>query len=184
MAPMRAVLVNAEWELERRRRLGLDKQDERWDGEWRLVNPPRRWHARLNSDMFRVLAPRAEARGLSPYCEGTGVFEDVDTNWRVPDQVYARPDQEIDEGVAGAELVVEIRSPGDDSYAKLPFYAERGITEVLVVHDDRRVELYRLDEGGAYELLDDPVSTALGVTFTTVDGPKLRISWDAGTAEV
>lgn len=111
MAPMRAVLVNAEWELERRRRLGLDKQDERWAGEWRLVNPPRRWHARLNSDMFRVLAPRAEARGLSPYCESTGVFEDVDTNWRVPDQVYARPDQEIDEGVAGAELVVGIRSP-------------------------------------------------------------------------
>lgn len=80
MAPMRAVLVNADSELERRRRLGLDKQDERWDGEWRLVNPPRRWHARLNSDMFRVLAALAEARGLSPYSESTGVFEDVDDN--------------------------------------------------------------------------------------------------------
>lgn len=80
--------------------------------------------------------------------------------------------------------MVEIRSPGDDSYAKLPFYAERGITEVLMVHEDRRVELYRLGEGGAYELLDDPASTVLGVTFTTVDGPKLGMSWGGGTAEV
>src|SRR3712207_7109330 len=35
------------------------------------------------------------------YCEATGVFENIDDNWRVPDQVYARQDQEIDEGVTG-----------------------------------------------------------------------------------
>lgn len=180
---MRAVLVNADLELERRRRLGIDRQDERWEGEWHFVNPPKRWHPRLNSDIYRVLAQRADGLGLSSYCEATGVYEDLDDNWRVPDQVYARPDQEIDEGVTGAEFVVEVRSPGDDSYAKLPFYAGRGITEVLGVHRDRRFELYRLD-AGEYQPVADGRSLALGVTFSTVDGPMLRIAWDEGTAEV
>jgi hypothetical protein len=39
---MRAVLVDAERELERRCELGLDKKDELWDGEWHLVTAPRR----------------------------------------------------------------------------------------------------------------------------------------------
>ena len=112
---MRAVLVNADLELERRRRLGIDRQDECWDGEWHLVNPPKRWHPRLNSDMFRVLASIADRAGLSSSCEATGVYEDLADNWRVPDQVYVRSDQESEEGVTSAELVVEGRSPGDDS---------------------------------------------------------------------
>ena len=180
---MRAVLVNADLELERRRRLGIDRQDECWDGEWHLVNPPKRWHPRLNSDMFRALAPIADRAGLSSYCEATGVYEDLDDNWRVPDQVYVRSDQEIEEGVTSAELVVEVRSPGDDSYAKLPFYAERGVTEVLIVHQDRRFDLYRLAEG-EYQPVEDGRSATLGVTFSTVDEPKLRIDWDGGSADV
>ncbi len=42
MAGMRAVLVDAELELERRRQRGLDKKDELWDGVWHLVNAPKR----------------------------------------------------------------------------------------------------------------------------------------------
>jgi Uma2 family endonuclease len=181
---MRAVLVNADLELQHRRRLGIDRQDERWDGEWHFVNPPKRWHPQLNSDMFRVLAPLADRASLSSYCESTGVYADLEEDWRVPDQVYARPDQEIEEGVTGAELVVEVRSPGDESYAKLPFYASRGITEVLIVHQDRRFELYRLGDDGTYQPVESGTSAVLGVTFTTVDGPKLRIASDDGTAEV
>ena len=181
---MRAVLVNARESLvEERRRLGIDSQDERWEGEWHFVNPPKLWHPELNSKMFRVLAPIAEAVGLSPYCESTGVFAHAE-DWRVPDQVYARPTDKIEEGLTGAELVVEIRSPDDESYAKLPFYAARGITEALIVHRDRRFELYRLDPTGSYQPVEDGRSTVLGVTFTTVDGPKLRITWSDGSAEV
>lgn len=147
------------------------------------MNPPKRWHPELNSNLFRVLAPLAETLGLSPYCESTGVYADVETDWRVPDQVYARAHHEIDDGVTGAELVVEVRSPGDESYAKLPFYAKRGITEVLIVDRERHVALYRLG-GAAYEPVEDGRSSVLGVTFATVDGPKLRITWDGGSADV
>ena len=180
---MRAILVNADLELERRRRLGIDKQDERWDGEWHLVNPPKIWHSELNSGMFLVLAPIATDHGLLALCEATGVYENLEDNWRVPDQTYARRDQVIEEGLVGAQLVVEVRSPGDDSYAKLPFYAGRGVTEVLIVHQDRRFDLCRL-AAGQYEPVQDGRSTVLGVTFSTVEGPKLRITWDGGSADV
>lgn len=174
--------------VEDRRRLGIDKQDERWNGEWHFVNPPKLWHARLNAELFLVLAPCARRAGLTPFCDATGIFADLTHDWRIPDQAYARPDQQIEEGLSGAALVVEIRSPGDESYAKLPFYAERGIDEVLIVHQDRTFELYRLGDGGAYAVTGDgegsATSAVLGVRFTTVAGPKLRIDGGEGSAEV
>ncbi len=182
MGPMRAVLVDADLELERRRELGLDKKDELWDGVWHLVNAPKLWHQRLNLDMGYVLLPLARNRRLEPLLDA-GVIADIKKNFRIPDQVYARPDQLIEDGVTGAELVVEVRSPGDESYLKLPFYAERGVTEVLIVHQDRRFELYRLADG-TYEAVEDGRSAVLGVRFSTVDGPKLRIAWDGGSADV
>ena len=186
---MRALLVNApEAMIEERRLLGIDKQDERWEGEWHIVNPPKRWHGRLNTDLLLVLAPLAQAVGLEPYGDSTGVFADLEQDWRIPDQVYARPDQGLDEGVSGAELVVEIRSEGDETYRKLPFYAARAVHEVLVVHQDRRVELYRLRADGSYVLVDDgtgrAASTTLKASFRTVAGPALRVDWDGGSADV
>lgn len=181
---MRAVLVNAPESLvEERRRLGIDSQDERWEGEWHFVNPPKRWHPYLNGQLFLVLAPIAMRLGLEPYGDSTGVFAELQLDWRVPDQAYARPDQSIEEGLTSALFVAELRSPGDESYAKLPFYAARGVTEVLIVHEDRRFELYRLNEG-AYQLAEDARSAVLGVAIETIDGPKLRITWDSGSAEV
>jgi len=180
---MRAVLVNAESFFEQRRRQGMDKFDEMWEGEWHFVNPPKSWHPLLNGDMLVVLRPHADSAGLRSTGDALGVFA-AENDWRVPDQAYVRPDQIVEIGVTGAELVVEFRSPGDESYAKLPFYAARGITEAMIVHRDRRFELYRLDAAGTYQPVEDGRSTVLGVTFTTVEGPKLRIAWSEGAAEV
>ena len=178
------MLVNARESLvEERRRLGIDKHDERWEGEWHFVNPPNSWSPRLNGALLVVLGPLAVRAGLSPTA-GAGVFADLETDWRVPDQVHARPDQEIEEGLIGAELVVEVRSPDDESYAKLPFYAARGVTEALIVHRARRFELYRLDDDKTYQPVEDGRCSVLGVTFTTVEGPKLRITRSDGSAEV
>jgi Uma2 family endonuclease len=176
-----------ERQIDDRRRLGIDKRDECWAGEWHLVNPPKRWQTRLGFDLAHVLGPLAEARGLEPVGEG-GIFGAAN-DWRVPDQVYARPEDGIDEGHVSAELVVEIRSPGDDSYRKLGFYAARGVGEVLILHEDRRVELFRLGDDGVLTPVaphdDGTVACeALGVTFTTVAGPRLRVAWDGGCAEV
>jgi hypothetical protein len=82
MGSMRAVLVDAERELVRRRKLGIDKKDELWDGVWHLVNPPEAWHERLNLDMVLVLGPRARDLGLEPFA-GAGVIADLKKSFRV-----------------------------------------------------------------------------------------------------
>lgn len=185
---MRAVLVNASERMPAERAaLGLDKLDERWEGEWHFVNPPKLWHAELSTDLLFVLVPLARACGLRPYGDATGVFAG-DQDWRVPDQAYAHPEDRRDEGLASAELVVEIRSSGDETYRKLPFYAGRGVGEVLVVHEDRRFELYRLREDGEYVRFEEgdgsARSSTLDVVFSTVAGPRLRVTWAHGAAEV
>lgn len=171
--------------LEHRRRLGIDKSDECWAGEWHIVNPPKNWHGLLQLRIGVALAPVVEALGLEAGVEN-GVFG-ADDDFRVPDLVIGRPEDTYgDAGRAGAELVLEIRSPGEDSYLKLPFYAER-VREVLILHRDRTPELYRgMDRVAAEE--DGAVrSEALGVTFARVEtdeGPRLRITWSGGAAEV
>jgi Uma2 family endonuclease len=189
MIPMAAVPVPVtEREIDDRRRLGIDKHDECWAGEWHLVNPPKLWHDDLNVDLFLALVPRAQALGLRPHNGPVGLFA-ADNDWRVPDQIYFRPEDAREEGVVSAELVVEIRSPGDDSYKKMSFYASRGVSELMIIHQDRRFELYWQNGQGHLVPVwpdDDGVvrSGVLGVAFTTVEGPKLRVEWDGGAAEV
>ena len=41
--------------------------------------------------------------------------------------------------------MIEIRSPEDETYDKLPFYAALGTREVVVIdRDTKRTEIYRL----------------------------------------
>ena len=48
-------------------------------------------------------------------------------------------------------MVVEIRSPGDETMEKLPFYAQLGVPEVWIIDRDTKVpELYVL-RAGRYE---------------------------------
>jgi Uma2 family endonuclease len=157
----------SEREIDDRRRLGIDKLDERWAGEWRLVNPPMEWHTRLNARLLVALAPAADAGGLLFYGDATGLFA-ADDDWRVPDQMYARPEDARREGLVSAELVVEIRSPGDDTYRKLPFYAARGVREVLVVHRDRRAELYRRSDHGEMVAVSPAWSEVLDLDLQSV----------------
>ena len=173
--------------LAERERRGQHKLDECWEGEWHLVNPPRSWHNLLNTALFRVLVPLADGRGLVGTCESMGMFA-ADNDWRIPDQLYCRSGDIGDAGVTSADLVVEVRSPGDDTYAKLPFYAGRAVDEVLIVHEDRRVELYRLREDGAMVQVEQADGSArsdvLGCTFTQVEGPRLRVTWESGSADL
>ncbi len=69
---MRTVLVNADSFIEHRRHLGMDKQDEMWEGEWHFVNAPKLWHPRLNSDMFFVLTPPRPCTGPRRLLRGHG----------------------------------------------------------------------------------------------------------------
>jgi Uma2 family endonuclease len=110
----------------------------------------------------------------------------------VPDIIVSLPVNCSQRGVDGtAELVVELRSPGDESYEKLPWYAARGVTEVLIVDPTtRRFELYRSHDGAADAVTADDdggvTLDTLGVRLLTVpsdDGPRLRVTTDAETTD-
>lgn len=172
--------------LAERARLGADVRDEMWEGVLHMVPPPTSGHQRTGGRLYRALSVRAEHLGLEPYFE-TGLFRDQ-RDYRVPDQLYCRPQDVSERGAERAELVVEIRSPDDESYAKLAFYASLGVPEVLVVHPgEARVELFRL-VGDEMRLVDHDVdgavrSDVLGVRLSAIGG-RLVLTWDGGQAQV
>lgn len=184
---MRGVLLSVpDAMLDERRRLGLDGRDEMWHGEVHMVPPAGAPQQDVQAELFPVLAPLAKRRGLLPRVEA-GLYGD-ESDFRVPDQLYCRPDQWSARGAEGAELVVEIRSPGDETYDKIDWYAARGVREMLIVHPaDRRFELLgnvggRLlpvspNPGGAYR------SDVLDLGLATVED-QLELIWEDGQARI
>ena len=75
----------------------------------------------------------------------------------MPDIVVFRPELDGDRGVIGpASLAVEIRSPGDESFEKLPFYERLGVEEVLIIDRDTKVVRRWVNgEGGLEETEPD-----------------------------
>ncbi len=188
---MRAVMmVDREW-LEDRRRRGVDTRDEVWDGVLHVPPEPTADHQRVELKLARVLAPLAEARGLEAFIQ-LSVLDPRDhhRNYRIPDVMIVDPKHVIRRGTEGpVALAIEILSPDDETRAKLPFYAERGVQELWIVEPDTRaVEVYLL-RGGAYAtIVADRAgilrAPALDLELSTLPGPKLRVSWTGGSAEI
>jgi Uma2 family endonuclease len=96
-------------------------------------------------------------------------------NYRIPDLVLLTPERfGIDRNgyFEGApDVVVEIRSPGDESYEKLAFYAALGVPEVwIIARDSKQPELYIL-QGNDYVL---QVADAAGWLLSPGTGIELR----------
>jgi Uma2 family endonuclease len=184
---MRVVMLDVpQSTLDERRALGLDGRDEMWDGVLHMVPPPSEPHQGLSSEFFLAVGALAKIRGLVPRME-TGLFRG-DNDYRVPDQLYCRPEHRTRRGVEGAELVVEVRSEGDDTYRKLEFYAALGVGEVLVLHPEPRgVELFRLVEGRYVAVSpaeDGTVLTQVLGLRLGITGDRLHLTWDGGSADL
>lgn len=117
--------------LERRRRSGLDRLDEVWEGVLHMVPAPSFGHARIGQQLAEILGPPARAAGLTAAIHEFNLGEG-EHDFRVPDGGLLAP------GAGGvwlptAALVVEIVSPNDETWEKLPFYAAHDVDEVLIV---------------------------------------------------
>ena len=127
--------------LAERARLGIDVFDEMWEGELHLAPPPSEEHQRIGTKLVVALDPVAEDCGMLARYE-TGLFDPSapeGSDYRVPDLVVFAAGRRSDRGVeGGAALVVEIRSPGDESLEKLAFYERVGVGEVLVIDRDSK----------------------------------------------
>jgi Uma2 family endonuclease len=121
--------------LERRCRSGLDRLDEVWEGVLHMVPAPSGEHADITQQLAVLLNGPARAAGLFPTM---GEFNlGVEHDFRVPDGGLH---QQRLRGVwhSTAALVVEIVSPGDETWEKLPFYAAHQVDELLIIDSGGR----------------------------------------------
>ncbi len=112
-----------------RRRLGLDRHDEVWEGDYHMNPAPSGRHARLAALAITLLDRSATDRGLTVVAEfNLGTPDD----YRIPDLGVLRSATD-ETWVAAAAVVVEIRSADDETFEKLGFYARLGVEEILIV---------------------------------------------------
>jgi hypothetical protein len=153
--------------------------DEMWEGVLHVPPTPNRMHQRFVRDLQAHLQRVwAEPRGAEVDQEVNLTTPEDEHHWthnyRIPDLVLLTPDRfHIDkiEYMVGAPLVVmEIHSPGDESYDKFDFYAGLGVPEVWIIHrDTKEPEVYALADGSYLKRAADPDgwlrSPASGVEF-------------------
>jgi Uma2 family endonuclease len=184
---MKAVMANVpEHILEWRRRSGADQWDEMWEGVLHMAPSPNREHQDFEGALEAWLRRNwAEPKGCRVYHQinisEPGTWPN---NYRIPDLVLLSPSRfEIDCNEyfdGGPDVVVEIRSPGDEAYEKLDFYAKVGVQEVWILdRDARRPEIFDL-RGGEYQVCEPNSegwlrSKVAGVEFRLTAEDKLEI---------
>ena len=139
-------------ELARRKLTGVDRWDEMWEGVLHMAPAPNREHQRILDDLIVFLRPLLKKQGRGTLQSGINVFDEASPkeNYRIPDLTFVAAGHDsvlAADGTRGGgpDAVIEIRSPGDESYDKLPFFASLGVREVIVVdRDTKRPEIFRL----------------------------------------
>ena len=134
--------------LERRKQSGLHRLDEVWEGILHMVPAPSGEHAYLAQQLAVFLDGPARAAGLVPAMHEVNVGSSEE-DFRIPDGALHRGIPR-DVWYPTLPLVVEIASPGDETWQKLPFYAAHGVDEVLVVEPRQRNVHWLMLKDGEY----------------------------------
>ncbi len=140
--------------LEWRARTGADRWDEMWEGVLHMTPAPSSAHQELAAALDRWLWVHWAQPG------GNKVYPAINlasiggwpNDYRIPDLLLLTPERfEIDHNEyfeGPPTVVVEIRSPGDETVEKMPFYARLGVPEMWIIDRDTKVpELYALRQG-------------------------------------
>ncbi len=142
---MKAVLAEVPTQLvDLRKRTGADQRDEMWDGVLHMPAMPINEHQDFAVELLIYLR-----RNWARPCRAK-IFHEVNLasvggwpdDFRIPDLLLlSRKRLHIDRGkyFEGApDAVVEIHSPGDESYDKLAFYEELAVPEVWIIDRDTK----------------------------------------------
>ena len=131
--------------LDQRARTGAERWDEMWEGVLHMPPVPNREHQDLALDLaFWLRAYWANPLGNRVHgpinLASPGGWPN---DYRIPDLVLLTSDRfDIDrnEYFEGAPtVVIEIRSPGDETMEKMPFYAKLGVPETWIIDRDTKV---------------------------------------------
>jgi Uma2 family endonuclease len=197
---MRAVIsqMPQHW-LEERKESEASQWDEMWNGVLHIPFMPNRLQQNIAKELMIYLDHHWERPGKGCVCQEVNLTTPEDEaawtlNYRIPDLVLLDPPRfgidKIEYMVGAPLVVVEIASPGDETYDKFPFYAGLGVPEVWVIHRDTRTpEIHLLGPARAYTVASAGEggwlkSPGAGVEFRQTRPGKLwlRIGGDESTA--
>lgn len=147
---------------------GGDRFDEVWEGTYVMAPLPNDEHQDIQTGLATLFRIVIDWPGAGLVRAGVNVSdreEGWEHNYRCPDVVVFMKGTSArncdTHWVGGPDFAVEVRSPGDRTREKLPFYASVNVRELLVV--ERRpwsLELYRLTDGelapAGRSTVDDP----------------------------
>lgn len=162
-------------ELERwiahRRATGADTHDEIWEGAYHMSPAPNDRHSLLAGELAGLLYPHAKRRQLYG---GTEFNLGGPADYRVPDYGIRRG-RTSQTYLDTAALVVEVVSPGDESWDKLPFYAAHHVDEVIIADPTDRTLVWMALVDGAYHPVDHSDLLAVDVAdiVDTIDWPPV-----------
>jgi Uma2 family endonuclease len=132
--------------LKRRQALGQDLYDEVWEGDYHMAPMAHSSHGYLDTQLAVLLHPLAHGAGLAE----TSAF-----NLGSPDD-YRVADRGLHRGIPSAvfvptaAVVVEVVSPGDETWQKLDFYAAHSVDELLIADPAERSVTWLVLHGGRY----------------------------------
>jgi Uma2 family endonuclease len=136
-----------------------------------MVPAPSGPHASIESQLHRLLGPFATAVGLTMI--GQSNVGESEHDFRVPDGALHRsPPRGVWNPTAA--LVIEIVSPGDESWEKLPFYASHEVDEVLIVDPQERSVSWLALADGEYRPVEHSGLLDLGA-----QGLSEQLDWPA-----
>ncbi len=141
--------------IEERRRKGLDRPDEVWEGTYVIMPNPNDEHQDLVFGIGFPLRQIIQDAGLGQVRPGVNISDrvvDWRFNFRCPDVVVFLNDTTAEchdtFWYGGPDFAIEIVSPNDRSRDKLDFYASVNTRELLIIdRDPWSLEFYRLTGG-------------------------------------
>jgi Uma2 family endonuclease len=178
-----------------RKRTGADRWDEMWEGVLHMPPMPNRDHQDLEGCLESYLRFH-----WAPTCQGK-VYHQINVasiggwmhNYRIPDLVLLLPQRfaiDRNEYFEGApDVVVEIRSPDDETYEKLPFYRDLGVPEVWIIERDTRIPEMHVLKRGRYKKLSATAqgwirSSNMRIEMAGVNGKlAVRLTGDDSTRQ-
>jgi Uma2 family endonuclease len=152
-----------------------------------MAPAPNDEHRRIVDELIELVRPLLRQTGRGVLRSGINVFDEAanQESYRVPDLTFVaahRTALMAADGIRGGgpDAVIEVRSPGAESYDKLPFCARIGTGEVIIIDRDRKVaEVFRLGDGEYHAVGPDAegwiISEALGLRLRGAEGRRLEI---------
>lgn len=179
--------ILTEEDMESRRLRGVDRWDEVWDGVLHVAPYLHNRQQEIVGHLIGIIGRLIGWRNLGHVYAGVNLSDrenDWLNNYRIPDfAVFLNGNPAKDcytHWMGGPDFAVEIRSPGDETLLKIPFYEQIGTRELLIIdREPWSLVLYRLGENGLVPAgrsdLDAPEvirSEVVPVSFRLVAGAE------------